>query len=84
MVLALSPLLVINGALMARLTASSASQEQVAYGKAGGVAEEAMSLIRTVVAFAGEEREIRRYEQALDGTYRAHFCMKPVMRAPWC
>ena len=30
------------------------------YGKAGAIAEEVLSAIRTVIAFGGEEREIKR------------------------
>ena len=36
------------------------SQEQTAYAKAGGVAEEVFSAMRTVVAFGGEKRELER------------------------
>ena len=35
--------------------------EQTAYAKAGGVAEEVFSAIRTVVAFGGEPRELQRF-----------------------
>lgn len=42
--------------VISRLT----SQEQTAYAKAGGVAEEVFSAIRTVVAFGGEKRELER------------------------
>ena len=37
------------------------SQEQTSYAKAGAIAEEVLSAIRTVVAFGGEEKEIARY-----------------------
>lgn len=37
------------------------SEEQTAYAKAGSIAEEVLSSIRTVVAFGGEEKEIGRY-----------------------
>jgi len=33
-----------------------------AYGKAGAVAEEALSAVRTVLAFGGQEKEIARSE----------------------
>ena len=37
-----------------------ASQEQKQYASAGGVAEEVLSSIRTVVAFGGEKSECER------------------------
>ncbi|CAF5024863.1 unnamed protein product, partial [Rotaria sp. Silwood1] len=40
--------------------------ELKAYGKAGIVAEEVISSIRTVLSYNGQEREIQRYEQYLD------------------
>ncbi len=35
---------------------------QKAYAKAGAVAEEVLSSVRTVTAFGGQEKEIVRYE----------------------
>ncbi|CAF3947562.1 unnamed protein product [Rotaria magnacalcarata] len=40
--------------------------ELKAYGKAGIVAEEVISSIRTVLAYIGQEKEIHRYEKYLD------------------
>ena len=37
------------------------SEEQTSYAKAGAIAEEVLSSIRTVVAFGGEEKEIARF-----------------------
>ena len=39
------------------MVASFTVREQNAYAAAGGVAEEVISSIRTVVAFGGEEKE---------------------------
>lgn len=39
---------------------SFTSKEQTAYAKAGAVAEEVISSIRTVFAFSGQEKEIKR------------------------
>ena len=36
-------------------------REQETYGLAGGIAEEVLSSIRTVVAFGGEKNETKRY-----------------------
>ncbi|RWS28827.1 multidrug resistance protein 1A-like protein, partial [Leptotrombidium deliense] len=41
------------------------SKETEAYGKAGSVAEEVLSAIRTVVAFGGESKELRRFSNNL-------------------
>ena len=37
-----------------------AKQEQEAYAQAGSVAEEVLACIRTVIAFGGQEREVKR------------------------
>ena len=38
-------------------------REQRAYASAGGIAEEVLSGVRTVVAFGGEGKEADRYER---------------------
>lgn len=58
------------GAMVGKLSADAASEEQRAYGKAGAVAEEVFSLIRTVTAFGGKKRETVRYERELTGTQK--------------
>lgn len=42
------------------MLASFTNKEQTAYAKAGAVAEEVLSAIRTVLAFSGQSREIER------------------------
>ena len=37
-------------------------RELAAYAKAGAVAEEVLSAIRTVAAFGGEDKEVERYQ----------------------
>uniref|UniRef100_A0A7N8YA32 ATP-binding cassette, sub-family B (MDR/TAP), member 4 n=1 Tax=Mastacembelus armatus TaxID=205130 RepID=A0A7N8YA32_9TELE len=64
--LAVSPALGISGALFSKVLASFTSKEQTAYAKAGAVAEEVLSAIRTVFAFSGQEREIKRYQKNLE------------------
>lgn len=44
-----------------KLVASSSAREQQKYAVAGGIAEEVLSSIKTVTAFNGQEREIKRY-----------------------
>ncbi|CAF0923947.1 unnamed protein product [Rotaria sordida] len=40
--------------------------ELKAYGKAGAIAEEVFSSIRTVLSYNGQEREEKRYQKHLD------------------
>ena len=42
------------------MMASLQNKEQGAYAKAGSVAEEVLSSIRTVSAFGGEDKEVER------------------------
>ena len=41
------------------------SREQSAYARAGAIAEEVFSSIRTVMAFGGEQKEVQRYGREL-------------------
>lgn len=56
------PVLMIAGGMFAWAQTSLATKEMAAYGKAGAVAEEVLSNIRTVAAFGGEEKEVIRYK----------------------
>ncbi|KAI6217968.1 P-glycoprotein [Aphelenchoides fujianensis] len=58
--MALSPLLMMCGAFIARLMAKSAVVEAEKYAKAGAIAEEALSSVRTVYAFNGQDIECKR------------------------
>ncbi|XP_071479160.1 ATP-dependent translocase ABCB1-like [Diadema antillarum] len=69
-IMSLTPLLAIAGGFMAYLITSFSKAEQEAYAKAGSVAEEVLSCIRTVIAFGGEQKEVQRYERELDGAKR--------------
>uniref|UniRef100_H2LZP9 ATP-binding cassette, sub-family B (MDR/TAP), member 4 n=1 Tax=Oryzias latipes TaxID=8090 RepID=H2LZP9_ORYLA len=64
-ILAVSPALGISGALFSKVLTSFTSKEQSAYAKAGAVAEEVLSSIRTVFAFSGQNKEIERYHKNL-------------------
>jgi len=46
--------------MIARSQATMAEKEMQAYGKAGAIAEEVLSGIRTVIAFGGEKKEAKR------------------------
>ncbi|XP_035989699.1 ATP-dependent translocase ABCB1-like isoform X2 [Fundulus heteroclitus] len=65
-ILAVSPALGISAALFSKLLANFTTKEQSAYAKAGAVAEEVLSAIRTVYAFSGQKKEIERYHKDLE------------------
>jgi len=60
-ILAVTPALIIVGAIFGKIMGSMTSLEQTAYAEAGSIAEEAFSSIRTVVAFCGEKDTIAKY-----------------------
>lgn len=47
--------------LFLQLVADMSSKESEAYAKAGAIAEEVFSSIRTVVSFGGQQKECQRY-----------------------
>ncbi|XP_004702768.1 ATP-binding cassette sub-family B member 5 [Echinops telfairi] len=63
--LSTAPLIMASAAVCSRMVISLTSKEFSAYSKAGAVAEEVLSSIRTVIAFGGQEKEIQRYTQNL-------------------
>ncbi|XP_034549833.1 bile salt export pump [Notolabrus celidotus] len=64
-VIAVSPLIGVAAGLMAMAVARLTGRELKAYAKAGAVADEVLSSIRTVAAFSGEEKEAERYDKNL-------------------
>ncbi|XP_048117280.1 ATP-binding cassette, sub-family B (MDR/TAP), member 4 isoform X1 [Alosa alosa] len=64
-ILSISPLLGIAAGLIAKVMTTFTSKEQTAYAKAGAVAEEVLSAVRTVYAFGGQKKEIERYNNNL-------------------
>ncbi|XP_043923456.1 ATP-dependent translocase ABCB1 [Protopterus annectens] len=64
-ILAISPLMGLSAAIWSKVLSSFTNKELDAYAKAGAVAEEVLSSIRTVVAFGGQKKEIQRYNQNL-------------------
>nr|XP_014352476.1 PREDICTED: multidrug resistance protein 1-like isoform X2 [Latimeria chalumnae] len=64
-ILATSPLIALSAGLCSRVVITLTNQELSAYAKAGAVAEEAFSAIRTVFAFGGQKVEIERYQKNL-------------------
>ncbi|ORX64531.1 P-loop containing nucleoside triphosphate hydrolase protein [Basidiobolus meristosporus CBS 931.73] len=65
------PVMGFCGAMMAKYTMESSSDGQDSYAKAGGMAEQAISSIRTVVAFNGQNREIKRFDEVLADAYKS-------------
>lgn len=65
-VIAVSPLIGIAAGLMAMAVARLTGWELKAYAKAGAVADEVLSSIKTVAAFGGEEKEADRYDRNLE------------------
>ncbi|KAL0985400.1 hypothetical protein UPYG_G00156410 [Umbra pygmaea] len=65
-ILAVSPVLGFSAFIFSKVLTSFTSLEQGAYAKAGAVAEEVLSSVRTVFAFGGQQREITRYQKNLE------------------
>ncbi|XP_065575125.1 ATP-dependent translocase ABCB1-like isoform X2 [Artemia franciscana] len=64
-ILAPMPVLTIGLGLLGKITSNLAEKQSQAYSKAGAIAEEVLSAVRTVVAFGGTEKEIDRYQKSL-------------------
>ncbi|KAK1166105.1 bile salt export pump-like isoform X1 [Acipenser oxyrinchus oxyrinchus] len=69
-IIAASPLIGVGAALMALFVAKLTGRELQAYAKAGAVADEVLSAIRTVSAFGGEKKEVERYDKNLVSAQR--------------
>ncbi|KAM4560550.1 bile salt export pump isoform 2-T2 [Odontesthes bonariensis] len=69
-IVAASPLIGIGAGLMAVFVAKLTGMELQAYAKAGAVADEVLSAIRTVAAFGGERKEVERYNRNLISAQR--------------
>ncbi|CAF2136217.1 unnamed protein product [Rotaria magnacalcarata] len=65
-IISFSSVIFITTAVLFKVTTKMTVIELKAYGKAGIVAEEVISSIRTVLAYNGQEKEIHRYEKYLD------------------
>ncbi|XP_051022358.1 bile salt export pump [Acomys russatus] len=64
-ILAVSPLIGLGAAIIGLSVSKFTELELRAYAKAGSVADEVLSSIRTVAAFGGENKEVERYEKNL-------------------
>uniref|UniRef100_A0A3B5Q1U9 Bile salt export pump n=1 Tax=Xiphophorus maculatus TaxID=8083 RepID=A0A3B5Q1U9_XIPMA len=67
-IIAASPLIGVGAGLM--FVAKLTGMELQAYAKAGAVADEVLSSIRTVAAFGGEKKEVDRYDRNLVSAQR--------------
>ncbi|XP_027360046.1 ABC transporter B family member 2-like [Abrus precatorius] len=67
--LSIVPLIALAGGLYAYVTIGLLAKVRKAYVRAGEIAEEVIGNVRTVQAFAGEERAVRSYKAALMKTY---------------
>uniref|UniRef100_A0A1B6E6B2 ABC-type xenobiotic transporter n=1 Tax=Clastoptera arizonana TaxID=38151 RepID=A0A1B6E6B2_9HEMI len=61
-----TPLFIIITVIVAKLQSRLTTKEAESYGEAGAVVEEVLSSIRTVSAYSGEEKELKRYEQKME------------------
>ncbi|XP_027414212.1 bile salt export pump isoform X4 [Bos indicus x Bos taurus] len=64
-IISVSPLIGIGAAIIGLSVSRFTDYELRAYAKAGSVADEVISSIRTVAAFGGEKKEVERYEKNL-------------------
>ncbi|XP_023776219.1 multidrug resistance protein 1-like isoform X1 [Cyanistes caeruleus] len=69
-VTSVSPLLAASTAIWSTLLASLTAKELSAYAKAGAVAEEILTSIRTVVAFNGQQKALEKYDANLETAKR--------------
>lgn len=69
-VLPFLPVLLIPGALYNRAVSSLAQKMQDSYNKAGALAEQSISSVRTVYSFVGEKTTVNSYADALDSTVK--------------
>ena len=60
------PLIFIGGSMYMWSVQKSTKKNLEAYEKSGGIAEQALGAIKTVVALCGEEQEVARYKKSLD------------------
>ncbi|XP_008256635.2 bile salt export pump isoform X1 [Oryctolagus cuniculus] len=64
-IISVSPLIGLGAAIIGLSVSKFTDYELKAYAKAGSVADEVISSMRTVAAFGGEKKEVERYEKNL-------------------
>ncbi|XP_013931904.1 PREDICTED: ATP-binding cassette sub-family B member 5 isoform X2 [Thamnophis sirtalis] len=65
-ILSVTPLIAVSGGIWSYILSVLTAKELLAYAKAGSVAEEILSAIRTVIAFNGQKKAIARYDKNLE------------------
>ncbi|CAB3990056.1 multidrug resistance 1 isoform X2, partial [Paramuricea clavata] len=60
--MAVLPIVALSGGVLAKIIGGFAAKELAAYSKAGSVAEQSISSIRTVAAFGGEAEQTKKYD----------------------
>ncbi|KNC80431.1 hypothetical protein SARC_07202 [Sphaeroforma arctica JP610] len=66
----MTPMIAISGAYLSYALKSSAERSSTIFARAGAIAEESLSLIRTVTAFNGQRFERERFNGKLHEAYR--------------
>eukprot|EP01134_Creolimax_fragrantissima_P004527 CFRG4527T1 len=66
---AMAPMIAIAGAYLSYTLTTTAEKSSRLFAKAGAIAEESLSLIRTVTAFNGQKYERNRFNTRLDDAY---------------
>ncbi|XP_028410024.1 multidrug resistance protein 1-like [Dendronephthya gigantea] len=64
--LAALPIVAVSGGILAKIIGGFTAKELAAYAKAGNVAEQSFSSIRTVAAFGGEAQQTKKYDVHLN------------------
>jgi ABC-type multidrug transport system fused ATPase/permease subunit len=70
-ILSVLPLLAAVGFFFSKVMSQAATKGQTFYANAGGIAYEAIGLIRTVIAFGTQNREANRYNTELETAAKA-------------
>ncbi|ORZ35602.1 multidrug resistance protein 1 [Catenaria anguillulae PL171] len=70
--LATLPLFGISGVVVGKVFAEGTSQSQTAYAKAGALAQETLSNIRTVAAFGGQDRALKKFSAMLQSVVKVN------------
>ncbi|XP_021940802.1 multidrug resistance protein 1-like [Zootermopsis nevadensis] len=65
-VMTVGPFFIGTSAYLAKITATSSAREQEKYAVAGGIAEQVLNNVRTVMAFGKQNYEIQRFDTALE------------------
>ena len=71
--LSLVPILIIMGVVLGRIMTTVTRDEIDNYGAAGAVAEDVLSAMRTVMAYGGQEKELKRYSAELNSARKNTF-----------